>query len=46
MYSLKDVIASWYKTFRLIAIVGMLPVLVYIGIRILVSASGVGIYRN
>ena len=38
MYSLKDVIASWYKTFRLIAIVGMLPVLVYIGIRILVSA--------
>ena len=38
MYSLQDVIASWYKTFRLIAIVGMLPVLVYIGIRILVSA--------
>ncbi len=38
MYSLQDIIASWYKTFRLIAIVGMLPVLVYIGIRILVSA--------
>ena len=38
MYSLQDIIASWYKTFRLIAIVGMLPVFVYIGIRILVSA--------
>ena len=38
LYSMQDSIASWYKTFRLIAIIGMLPVLVYIGIRILISA--------
>lgn len=38
LYSMQDIIASWYLTFRLIAIIGMLPVLVYIGIRILISA--------
>ena len=40
VYSMQDTIASWYKKFRLIAIIGMLPVLTYIGIRILLSAPG------
>ena len=36
---LQLIIASWYNTFRMIAIVGLLSVLVYIAIRILLSAS-------
>lgn len=40
MSTLKGTISKWYGTFRLIAIIGMLPVLVYIGIRILISAPG------
>lgn len=36
---LRNVIASWYKAFRNIAIVGLLSVLVYLGIRILISTA-------
>ena len=32
-------IASWYRSFRNIAIVGLLSVLVYLGIRILISST-------
>lgn len=35
---LKGIISSWYQGLRLIAIVGLLSVLVYIGIRIVTSA--------
>lgn len=37
--TLKNVIASWYKSFRNIAIVGLLSVLIYLGIRILISST-------
>ncbi len=37
--TLKNSIASWYKSFRNIAIVGLLSVLIYIGIRILISST-------
>lgn len=36
---LSKTIASWYKSFRNIAIVGLLSVLIYIGIRILISST-------
>lgn len=36
---LRKTIASWYKSFRNIAIVGLLSVLIYIGIRILISST-------
>lgn len=36
---LRDTIAGWYVTLRTIALVGLLSVLVYIGIRILLTAS-------
>lgn len=36
---LHDIIASWYVAFRNIAIVGLLSVLVYIGIRVIISSS-------
>ena len=36
---LRKTIASWYKSFRNIAIVALLSVLVYLGIRILISSS-------
>ena len=39
--TLKEVISSWYKSFRNIAIVGLLSVLVYLGIRILISSTSV-----
>ena len=39
IYTLKKIIRDWYKTLRLIAIVGMMSVLVYIGIRILISST-------
>lgn len=35
-------IASWYKAFRNIAVVGLLCVLVYLGIRILIETSAQG----
>ena len=37
--NLQSVVASWYNTFRIIAIVGLLSVLVYIAIRIILSAA-------
>ena len=37
--ALKTVIASWYRAFRNIAIVGLLSILVYIGIRILLGST-------
>ncbi len=36
---LRGIIASWYKSFRNIAIVGLLSVLIYLGIRILISTA-------
>lgn len=36
---LKDTIASWYKALRAFALVGLLSVLVYIGIRIILSST-------
>ena len=36
---LQTTIASWYKSFRNIAIVGLLSVLVYLAIRILISST-------
>lgn len=37
--SLREIISSWYQAFRNIAIVGLLIVLVYIGIRIMISST-------
>ena len=37
--TLREIIASWYRAFRNIAIVGLLIVLVYIGIRIMISST-------
>lgn len=37
---LQKSISTWYKTLRMIAIVGLLSVLVYVGIRILISSTG------
>lgn len=37
--SISTVIAKWYKGFRNLAIVGLLSVLVYLGIRILISTA-------
>lgn len=37
--SLQNVVSTWYKAFRNIAIVGLLSVLIYIGIRILIESS-------
>lgn len=36
---LRDTVSSWYKAFRNIAIVGLLSVLVYTGIRILIGST-------
>ncbi len=36
---LRETISSWYKAFRNIAVVGLLSVLIYLGIRILISAT-------
>lgn len=38
-YALQKNIATWYKALRTIAIVGLLSVLIYIGIRIIVNSS-------
>ena len=39
--TLRSTIATWYRSFRNIAIVGLLSVLVYLGIRILISSTSV-----
>ena len=36
---LREVISSWYRSFRNIAIVGLLSVLIYLGIRIMISST-------
>lgn len=36
---LRTTISSWYKSFRSIAVVGLLSVLIYLGIRILLSSA-------
>ena len=36
---LRSVIAQWYVTLRILAIVGLLSVLIYIGIRIIISST-------
>lgn len=37
--ALKEIVASWYNVFRLTAMVGLLSVLVYLGIRIIISST-------
>lgn len=37
--TITPIIASWYKAFRNVAIVGLLSILVYIGIRILIGST-------
>lgn len=37
--TLKETIASWYKSFRNIAIVGLMSVLIYLGIRIVICST-------
>ena len=36
---LQPVVATWYKALRIIALVGLLSVLVYVGIRIILSSA-------
>lgn len=38
-YVLRELIARWYVTFRIIAMVGLLSVLAYLGIKIITSSS-------
>lgn len=38
-YNLRPIIANWYNILRDISIVGMLSILVYVGIRIMLSSS-------
>lgn len=38
-YQLQDTIASWYKSLRNLTVVGLLCVLVYVGIRIIISTT-------
>lgn len=37
--ALRNIIAGWYVTLRTIAVVGLLSVLIYIGIRIMISST-------
>lgn len=37
--ALRGTIASWYRTLRYIAIVGLLAILIYIGIKIIITSS-------
>jgi hypothetical protein len=37
---LQDTVAGWYKSLRAIALVGLLSVLVYVGIRMIISSTG------
>lgn len=39
-YILQGIISKWYKALRLIALVGLMSVLVYVGIRIILSSTG------
>ena len=40
VYLLQPVVATWYKTLRMFAIVASLLVLIYVGIRIVLSSTG------
>ena len=40
LVTLRNIISGWYVTLRTIAIVGLLSVLIYIGIRIIISSTG------
>ena len=37
---LRKIIASWYVTLRTLSVVGLLSVLIYVGIRIIISSTG------
>lgn len=37
--TLRSIVASWYVTLRTIAVVGLLSVLIYVGIRIIISST-------
>lgn len=37
--SIREVISQWYKVLRMIAIIGLLSVLIYTGIKIIISAN-------
>ena len=37
---LQDTVATWYRVLRTVALVGLLSVLVYIGIRVIISSTG------
>ena len=39
VWNLRNIIKNWYQAFRLIALVGLLTVLVYLGIRIVISSA-------
>ena len=39
-YTLQKTISKWYKALRLFSLVGLLSVLVYVGIRIIISSTG------
>ena len=39
LHMLRNIIAGWYVTLRTIAVVGLLSVLIYIGIRIIISST-------
>lgn len=39
-FQLKETISKWYRGLRMIALVGLLSVLVYVGIRIIISSTG------
>lgn len=39
LQKLRNIVAGWYVTLRTIAIVGLLSVLIYIGIRIIISST-------
>lgn len=39
LQTLRSIIAGWYVTLRTIAVVGLLSVLIYIGIRIMISST-------
>ena len=38
-YTLRNIIASWYNAFRMFALIALLSILLYIGIKIIVSSS-------
>ncbi len=40
LVTLRNLISGWYVTLRTIAIIGLLSVLIYIGIRIIISSTG------